>query len=308
MDGSNSPFGSEDNTSLLFSNDHPTVLPATVYEILYNIGQTFSHVQYAITGTAAMMAYGFDDRAPQHISIICPSRSKEVIPSWAAAGGMETSLIEPNIINVTVTGGDVWKIRVLYLDLVEDGFDAFETVHMSFGDDSVLTTVLTMPALINQFATSYKEKWYMGSIQETEAIAGDILWLLDRISVCEDAEHRFPGAWVPAVRDPRFWVPFTRSYKFSAQKFSDAGLWFTDSEYAAVLSLESTWKMAHKIINEPGEGFRRDLARRRLRERKCRRDPRRQRKCQNHVASIRAGALVPKVEADVPNPWPMVQI
>ncbi|TDZ16223.1 hypothetical protein Cob_v010914 [Colletotrichum orbiculare MAFF 240422] len=139
MDGSNSPFGSEDNTSLLFSNDHPTVLPATVYEILYNIGQTFSHVQYAITGTAAMMAYGFDDRAPQHISIICPSRSKEVIPSWAAAGGMETSLIEPNIINVTVTGGDVWKIRVLYLDLVEDGFDAFETVHMSFGDDSMPT-------------------------------------------------------------------------------------------------------------------------------------------------------------------------
>lgn len=198
--------------------------PATTYEVLHRIGQTFSHVQHAVCGNAAMVAYGFTARPPSHVSVVCPVYAREVIKSWAAAtGGMAIYPGDPDVIGVADADGEVWKVRIKPLDGAES-FEMLETVGMAFGGDGAVTRVLTMPALVNQIALSYVHERHVGDESRMAALAGDLVWLLGRI--CEEgaeSEHLLRAKSVPAVRDPRFWSDFTTAYPEIAGLFYDAG-------------------------------------------------------------------------------------
>ncbi|OHX00014.1 hypothetical protein CSPAE12_01243 [Colletotrichum incanum] len=99
--------------------------PVSTYQVLHRIGQTFSHVQYAVCGTAAILAYGNNARLSTHVSIVCPAYAQDVIKSWAAAtSGMLVYPGEPNIIGVADMDGDVWKVKIK--PMVSD--DSFETL------------------------------------------------------------------------------------------------------------------------------------------------------------------------------------
>ncbi|WYZ44515.1 hypothetical protein EsH8_VII_000951 [Colletotrichum jinshuiense] len=198
--------------------------PATTYEVLHRIGQTFSHVQHAVCGNAAMVAYGFTARPPSHVSVVCPVYAREVIKSWAAAtGGMAIYPGDPDVIGVADADGEVWKVRIKPLDGAES-FEMLETVGMAFGGGGAVTRVLTMPALVNQIALSYVHGRHVGDESRMAALAGDLVWLLGRI--CEEgaeSEHLLRAKSVPAVRDPRFWSDFTTAYPEIAGLFYDAG-------------------------------------------------------------------------------------
>ncbi|KAL0935564.1 uncharacterized protein CTRU02_210155 [Colletotrichum truncatum] len=209
----------------------PRMSLATVHEILYRIGQTFSHVQYAVCGTAAMIAYGFTDRLPVYVSIICPTHTKDVIKSWAVAGGMSTYSSEPDVIGVTVAGDEVWKIWVKYLAMDQSHrFDRLETVGMAFGGNDVTTQVLTMPALLNQIAMRYIDGRESEPWRYREKLAGDAVWLLERICESHMPEQSLMGARISSVRDPAFWLVFTTAHPETVEMFYNAGLRDDDEE------------------------------------------------------------------------------
>lgn len=202
----------------------PRLTPNIIREIFYRLGQVFAHVEYAVCGTAAMVAYGFTGRCPAHVSIVCPAFTKEVVLSWAAAGGLKTYPSDSNAIGVHVTSGEWFKVRTKYLATDDNHrFDRLETVGLRVGDDRVVTQVLTMPALVNQLAMAYVDERWAADWGYRTLLAGDILWLLRRI--CEDGSglHGLKGASIPAVRKPAFWLVLTTASPEAAGLFYDAG-------------------------------------------------------------------------------------
>ncbi|EFQ25758.1 uncharacterized protein GLRG_00902 [Colletotrichum graminicola M1.001] len=200
--------------------------PASTYQVLHRIGQTFSHVQYAVCGAAAMLAYGNYACICTHVSIVCPAYARDVIKSWAAAtSDMLVYPGEPDIIGIADNDGDVWKVKIKPMPY--DGRSGtLPAVEMGFGADKALTKILTMPALVNRIAAAYA----LGvgrpatKVVYLDDVAGDLIWLLSRI--CEDdrPEQQLTSQGVPAIRSPEFWIDFTSAYPGLAGLFYDAGL------------------------------------------------------------------------------------
>ncbi|KAF9869988.1 hypothetical protein CkaCkLH20_12597 [Colletotrichum karsti] len=215
--------GSDYTAESFRRNTLPRMSPSTIHEVLHRIGQTFSHVQYAVCGTAAMAAYGFTDRLPTHVNIVSPSSTRDVMIPWAASGGMTTDLSEPDTVGVTVDG-ETWKVYFNYLDMDEDHrFERLESVGMVFGH-GVATKVLTMPAIINHNALAYIEDEMSRSWRYRKRLADNITWLLERISKGDMEGHSLTRARIPSVRDPTFWLVFTTAHPEAAGLFYDAGL------------------------------------------------------------------------------------
>ncbi|CCF35344.1 hypothetical protein CH063_07152 [Colletotrichum higginsianum] len=211
--------------------DRSRMTPASTYEILHRIGQTFSHVQYAVYGTAAMLAYGNTAHLCTHVSIVCPAYAQEVIKSWAAAtSGMLTYPGISNTIGVTDMDGEVWTVEITPITC--DGtFETLSAVSFCFGRDGTPTRVLTMPALVNQVAVAYlRDGCVFEDSDRLDASAGDLVWLLEQI--CKDGrpEQRLSAERVPAVREPLFWFDFTAAHPGLAGLFRDAGLRVDDVE------------------------------------------------------------------------------
>ncbi|KAK1566364.1 uncharacterized protein LY79DRAFT_674777 [Colletotrichum navitas] len=166
--------------------------PASTYQVLHRIGQTFCHVQYAVCGAAAMVAYGNNACCCTHVSIVCPAYAGDVIKSWAAA--TSDMLVYP--------------------------------VDMGFGADRALTKILTMPALVDRIAAAYVLGFGGSATEEVclDDVAGDLTWLLSRI--CEDdrPEQQLTSQGVPAIRSPEFWIDFTSAHPGLPGLFYDAGL------------------------------------------------------------------------------------
>ncbi|KAK1983924.1 hypothetical protein LZ30DRAFT_780202 [Colletotrichum cereale] len=208
--------------------------PASTYQVLHRIGQTFSHVQYAVCGTAAMLAYGNNARSCTHVSIVCPAYARDVFKSWAAAtSGMLVYPSEPNIIGVADNDGDVWTVRIKPVPH-DDCFETLSTVGLDFGDDGALTKVLTMPALVNRIAAGYVLGVGGPSAEEVclDDVADDLIWLLSRICEENRPEQQLTNQSVPVVRSPAFWLDFTTAYPMLPGLFYDAGLRAGDAERA----------------------------------------------------------------------------
>ncbi|KAJ5011799.1 hypothetical protein K4K57_005137 [Colletotrichum sp. SAR 10_99] len=161
---------------------------STLFEVLHRIGHVFSHVQYAVCGTAAMVAFGFDRRKPTHISIVCPSHTRDVLASWAVAGGMALYPSKPNEIGVPVDG-DTWMIQVKYLETDDNHrFERLDACHFNFGCNDVTTAVLTPAAQLEQIAQVYINPRYNQSWRYKERLGGDAIWLLEQM--CKEDVHK----------------------------------------------------------------------------------------------------------------------
>ncbi|GKT97043.1 LOW QUALITY PROTEIN: hypothetical protein Ct61P_14893 [Colletotrichum tofieldiae] len=197
--------------------------PASTYEVLHRIDQTFSHVQYAVCGTAAMLSYGNNARPSTHVSIMCPAYAQDVIKSWAAAtSGMLVYPGEPNIIGVADVDGDVWKVKIKPI-VSNDNFRTLSTVRFGFGNDRAVTNILTMPALVNQIAVAYVLGGPAAKERNLDTMAGDLIWLLKQICNDDRAEQKLTTQDVPAVGNPAFWLDFTTAYAKLPGLFYDAG-------------------------------------------------------------------------------------
>ncbi|KAI8270686.1 26S proteasome regulatory subunit rpn11 [Colletotrichum sp. SAR11_239] len=199
---------------------------STLFEVLHRIGHAFSHVQYAVCGTAAMVAFGFDRRKPTHVSIVCPSHTRDVLASWAVAGGMMLYPSKPNEIGVPVDG-DTWTIQVKYLEADDNHkFERLDACHFNFGGDEVVTAVLTPAAQLEQIAQVYINPRYNQSWRYKERLGGDAIWLLEQM--CKEGVNKFGmdlrHANIPTIRDQRFWLVFTTAHPEAVGLFYDAGL------------------------------------------------------------------------------------
>ncbi|KAI8241076.1 hypothetical protein K4K55_012894 [Colletotrichum sp. SAR 10_96] len=199
---------------------------STLFEVLHRIGHVFSHVQYAVCGTAAMVAFGFDRRKPTHISIVCPSHTRDVLASWAVAGGMALYPSKPNEIGVPVDG-DTWMIQVKYLETDDNHrFERLDACHFNFGCNDVTTAVLTPAAQLEQIAQVYINPRYNQSWRYKERLGGDAIWLLEQM--CKEDVHKvgmnLRNANIPTIRDQRFWLVFTTAHPEAVGLFYDAGL------------------------------------------------------------------------------------
>ncbi|KAK2000706.1 hypothetical protein LX36DRAFT_654140 [Colletotrichum falcatum] len=200
--------------------------PASTYQVLHRIGQTFSHVQYAVCGAAAMLAYGNSARVCTHVSIVCPAYARDVIKSWAAAtSGMLVYPGEPDTIGVADQDGDVWTVKIEAVPY-DGASETLSTVDVGFGEDKALTKILTMPALVNRVAATYVLGVGGRAAEEVclDDVADDLTWLLGQI--CEDdrPEQQLTAQSVPAVWSPPFWTDVTRAYPGLPGLFYDAGL------------------------------------------------------------------------------------
>ncbi|KAE9575107.1 hypothetical protein CGMCC3_g9067 [Colletotrichum fructicola] len=199
---------------------------STLFEVLHRIGHTFSHVQYAVCGTAAMVAFGCDRRKPTHVSIVCPSHTRDVLASWAVAGGMMLYPSKPNEIGVPVDG-DTWTIQVKYLETDDNHrFERLDACHFNFGCDDVTTAVLTPAAQLEQIAQVYINPRYNQSWRYKERLGGDAIWLLEQM--CKEGVNKFGmnlrNANIPTIRDQRFWLVFMTAHPEAVGLFYDAGL------------------------------------------------------------------------------------
>ncbi|KAI8297338.1 26S proteasome regulatory subunit rpn11 [Colletotrichum sp. SAR11_240] len=199
---------------------------STLFEVLHRIGHAFSHVQYAVCGTAAMVAFNFNRRKPTHVSIVCPSHTRDVLASWAVAGGMMLYPSKPNEIGVPVDG-DTWTIQVKYLETDDNHtFERLDACHFNFGCDDVTTAVLTPAAQLEQIAQVYIDPRYNQSWRYKERLGGDAIWLLEQM--CKEGVNRFGmsfrNANIPTIRDQRFWLVFTTAHPEAVGLFHDAGL------------------------------------------------------------------------------------
>ncbi|KAI8194436.1 26S proteasome regulatory subunit rpn11 [Colletotrichum sp. SAR 10_65] len=198
----------------------------TLFEVLHRIGHAFSHVQYAVCGTAAMVAFGFGRRKPTHVSIVCPSHTRDVLASWAVAGGMMLYPSNPNDIGVPVDE-DIWTIQVKYLETDDNHrFERLYACHFNFGCDDVTTAVLTPAAQLEQIAQVYINPRYNQSWRYKERLGGDAIWLLEQM--CKEGVNKFGmnlrNANIPTIRDQRFWLVFTTAHPEAVGLFYDAGL------------------------------------------------------------------------------------
>ncbi|KAK2026181.1 hypothetical protein LX32DRAFT_509060, partial [Colletotrichum zoysiae] len=196
--------------------------PASTYQVLHRIGQTFSHVQYAVCGAAAMLAYGNNARGCTHVSIVCPAYARDVIKSWAAAASdMSVYPGEPDIIGVADKDGDVWTVKIEPMPYDEK----LCTVDMGFGADGALTKILAMPALVNRIAAAYALGVCGSAAGEmcSDDVADDLIWLLSQICQDDRPEQQLTMQSVPAVRSPAFWIDFASAYPRLPGLFYDAG-------------------------------------------------------------------------------------
>ncbi|KAJ0160237.1 hypothetical protein CTA2_8325 [Colletotrichum tanaceti] len=237
--------------------DQSRMTPASTYEILHRIGQTFSHVQYAVYGTAAMLAYGNTAHLCTHVSIVCPAYAQGVIKSWAAAtSGMLTYPGISNTIGVADMDGEVWTVEITPITC--DGtFETLTTVSFCFGRDGTPTRVLTMPALVNQVAMAYlRDGCAFEDSARFDALAGDLIWLLEQI--CKDGrpEQRLSAERVPAVREPLFWLDFTAAYPELTGLFYDAGLRVDDVEEVHQTEAAMSAEPSRSVLQRDSRGSR----------------------------------------------------
>ncbi|OHE92924.1 Mov34/MPN/PAD-1 family protein [Colletotrichum orchidophilum] len=201
----------------------PDMSSASTCQVLHRIGQTFSHVQYAVCGDAAMVAYGHPARPASHISIICPVYAQEVMKSWAAAtSGMLNYAGEPDTLGVADEDGRVWPVKMRTMAF-ERSFETLPTVSFRLGSDSSLTTVLTMPALVNEIALSYVIDRHTEEEGFLDDLAADLAWLLREMIQDSSPEQKLNAEDAPAIGKPIFWFDFTDTYPELAGLFYDAG-------------------------------------------------------------------------------------
>jgi hypothetical protein len=188
-----------------------------IKEVLEAIGKSFDHVPYAVCGLAAMCVYGYTSRLPTHISIVCPSYSKDVIKCWAAVKGMLVSGDQPDKFGFRTSDGKLRDVRIKYMNT---GFDGISTI--LFGPNE--TKLCSLPSLIDQVAKAFTMPNHHRASNYHHALALDIFWLLHRIIDEMAVEQVLSPGKVPHVIRTSFWERFTTTYPDAVVLFSDAGL------------------------------------------------------------------------------------
>ncbi|KAK3382630.1 hypothetical protein B0T24DRAFT_714688 [Lasiosphaeria ovina] len=217
-------------------------------EFLDTIDRALSHLRYAVSCDAALAAWGFSERLPTHVGILCPADTKNVIHGWARTSGWQLFEKQPGVMGVPTSGGQIRELRIQYVD--PDVFDALSRVVPA--SDAVLpysgcfgTTirtaarVLTLTSLLDHYSSAWavlhaqaQATAVDGDSTEQQTTLGDIartiFWLLHRIAddgCGDDDVHPKPAALAglgsmerlapetaPNVFAERFWIPFTAAH------------------------------------------------------------------------------------------------
>ncbi|GKT42939.1 uncharacterized protein ColSpa_03120 [Colletotrichum spaethianum] len=155
-----------------------------------------------------MLAYGYNARRSTHVSIVCPDHARDVIKSWAVA--------------TSDVNGYVWKVTIESI-AHDDNFETLLTVSLGFGDAGVLMNIFTMPALVNQIAVAYLLGERAAREMCPNNLAGDLIWLLEKICKDDQPEQQLTTRNVPAARNTTFWIDFTTAYPELPGLFYAAG-------------------------------------------------------------------------------------
>lgn len=212
---------------------------AILVEVLETLEKALSHTPYAVCGLAAMAVWGFAGRFPSHVSITCPSYSKEAIKCWAGVHGMVLYPDDPNSFGLTSADGKTRRVRIKFLDR---GFESLQVVAGPPGgyagtQGTALATsarILSLTSLLDLMARGYVSIGCVDARPASEsalfarrAFAQDIFWVLSRIAdggFIEEGAQPLNECLVPGVVDNRFWSPFTTTYPGAVQAFARAGL------------------------------------------------------------------------------------
>ncbi|KAK0734666.1 hypothetical protein B0T26DRAFT_762096 [Lasiosphaeria miniovina] len=192
----------------------PTTQPMAAQvlgEFLDTIDRALSHLRYAVSCDAALAVWGFSERLPTHVGILCPADTRSVIHGWARTSGWHLFERQPDVMGVPTPGGQVRKLRIQYVDA--DVFDALGRVATAGDGDG----------------DSTEQQTTLGDITRT------IFWLLHRIAddgCGDDDVHPKPAALAglgsierlapetaPNMVAERFWIPFTAAHPESLALF-----------------------------------------------------------------------------------------
>ncbi|KAL2872931.1 hypothetical protein SGCOL_011924 [Colletotrichum sp. CLE4] len=143
--------------------------------------------------------------------------------AWAAAAsGMLNYPGEPDTLGVSDEEGQVWPVKMRTMAF-ERSFEMLPTVSLCFGDDSSPTTILTMPALVNEIALSYVVDRHIEEEGFLDDLAVDLVWLLQNIIENSSPAQALNAQNASAISNPIFWYDFTDAYPELAGLFYDAG-------------------------------------------------------------------------------------
>lgn len=235
-----------DRLSLDFRPNTPTPVkhgkklpdPVALTMLLEAIDNAFQHIPYAVCGLAGLFVWGFTKRIPFHVSIMCPSHSKENIKSWCKAFGGILYPNEPEFIGLPTSDGRVGRVKIKYLSR---GFDRLNVVRIPIpmltneddqksGSSKGAASVrgLSLACLLDQAAQSYIEDMQKSdSHRRRMQIKDNIYWILDRLHTGNPVEDGMEGLTpenVPNVVKEAFWDLFRQTYPDSTVMFRQAGL------------------------------------------------------------------------------------
>lgn len=186
------------------------------------MGKTFPHFPCVVTGLAAMVYHGFNNRLPREVSLSFPARYHEVIRSWALSQGLLEIQDKPNSFGVVLSEGEIRCIRARFL---EHGFEAFRTVRA--GDRAKPAKVLNLPTIAVQIAKGYVAELNTADLRRQEVFAGDMRWTLRAMQRLGQVLRPF---YACRIVEHSFWEPFTLSFPDTLQLFAKVGLGLREVE------------------------------------------------------------------------------
>lgn len=185
-----------------------------VKEMIALVGKAFPHIPYAVAGKAAMVHYGFNQRLPKKVTVVCPSVSHNAMRCWAIAQGMHRVKDDPDAFGVRTSDR---KIRMVKIKFMDTGFEDLEVVR---GGESQ-TRVVGLPSIADQIARGYVDELATASISKQKTYAEDMRWVLKKM-IRRGQRLSYQTANMIMHRD--FWLPFTLSFPDTVALFANLGL------------------------------------------------------------------------------------
>lgn len=186
-----------------------------VREISSLVHRAFDHLSYAISGLAAMVVHGCEERLPRLIDVVCSDESRAVFGNWALTKGFRGRA--DGFFSLVLANGSEWFIRV---GTVAD-FHSLRRQLVRVTSENV-TCVLSLPAIADVIAQGYVEA--LVRKQRQDIWAEDMRYVLRFIAANKTVTERLCPVTVPHITSGDFWLPFTLAYPDTTALFFDAGL------------------------------------------------------------------------------------
>lgn len=231
----------------------------TLSEVALRLGDTFNHIPFAISGTAALaLDPSHEFSLPiTHVSIITPPECVRAIKCWATACGLQSVASVPCGFGIKASNG---KVCLVHIKKCTETFSSLDVRYIG----NYSAPVLTLKSVANRIAKCYMTEVNFSdgtspaAAKESEArqlrYASHMRWVLRKMG---SRNSKFRRDKLPAwIIDPRFWVPFTASFPDTLPLFAKTGILVEDGEVSMTaysLSKPSVEVNQLKFVNKVGK-------------------------------------------------------